>query len=465
MAIQNIITGDFKIRNENGILIAVDGIVFADTSGTIGTSGTSGTSGSSTILFGTSGTVIVIPGTPTTTTTAAPTTTTTASPTTTTTTVAPTTTTTTVAPTTTTTTVAFTSFYLQFSSLSQANACAIYPGDLNEYFIAFGASLQNGTILYSDSALTTPVINGYYSDGFKSWLTTINNGVLANETSCTTTTTTTAAPTTTTTTVAPTTTTTTAAPTTTTTTVAVIPMIMTFNVANNGDSITLPYSPSGTYSGTINWGDGNVTVNSYANRTHTYATAGNYDVSIGGICSVFSFAFLATSANRIKDIKQWGNIYNTSYNGMFYYCNNLTGISATDLPIFPPNANLQTMFQGCTLLGTTTTNMNSWNMANVIAIDYMFILCTNFNVNISSWNVSNVTNMQSAFSNATLFNQNISSWNVSNVTNMISMFSGATSFNQDLSGWCVTNIPTAPINFSLGATAWALPKPVWGTCP
>ena len=54
MAIQNLITGDFKLRNENGILVAVDGIVDADTSGTIGTSGTSGTSGSSGIS-GTSG--------------------------------------------------------------------------------------------------------------------------------------------------------------------------------------------------------------------------------------------------------------------------------------------------------------------------------------------------------------------------------------------------------------------------
>ena len=51
MAIQNLISGDLKLRDENGILIAVNGIVSADTSGTIGTSGTSGTSGSS----GTSG--------------------------------------------------------------------------------------------------------------------------------------------------------------------------------------------------------------------------------------------------------------------------------------------------------------------------------------------------------------------------------------------------------------------------
>lgn len=376
MAIQNIITGDFKIRNENGILIAVDGIVFADTSGTIGTSGTSGTSGSSTILFGTSGTVIVIPGTPTTTTTAAPTTTTTASPTTTTTTVAPTTTTTTVAPTTTTTTV------------------------------------------------------------------------------------------------------------------ATIPMIMTFNVASNGDSITLPYSPSGTYSGTINWGDGNITANSYANRTHAYVTSGNYDITIAGVANIFSFYVNATSKDRIKDIKQWGNVgINQSNQFMFDSCTNLTGISATDSPMFL-NYSGGAMFYLCTLLGTTTTNMNHWDVSVFVDMGSMFAGCTNFNSDISSWNVSNVNNMTSLFNSATSFNQNISGWNVGNVTSMEYMFNGsssfnqnisnwdvsnvtamgsmflsASSFNQDLSGWCVTNIPTAPTNFATGATAWTLPKPVWGTCP
>jgi hypothetical protein len=73
--------------------------------------------------------------------------------------------------------------------------------------------------------------------------------------------------------------------------------------------------------------------------------------------------------------------------------------------------------------------------------------------------------MSQMFESATTFNQNISNWNVSNVTNMTNMFNVASSFNQDLSSWCVTNIPTAPSNFATGATAWTLPKPVWGTCP
>ncbi len=52
MAIQSIITGDFKIRDLNGVLIANDGIVTSVGNITSGTAGTSGTSGSA----GTSGT-------------------------------------------------------------------------------------------------------------------------------------------------------------------------------------------------------------------------------------------------------------------------------------------------------------------------------------------------------------------------------------------------------------------------
>jgi hypothetical protein len=155
---------------------------------------------------------------PTTTTTGAPTTTTTTTttgaPTTTTTTVAPTTTTTTPAPTTTTTTAAFYSFLLNSTSglLTGPAACADYAAFNRATFYASfanGPTIVNGTFLYTNSSLTTPIPDGYYSDGTTYWFfqngSTGDNGNPCN----TTTTTTTAAPTTTT--QAPTTTTTTLA--------------------------------------------------------------------------------------------------------------------------------------------------------------------------------------------------------------------------------------------------------------
>jgi hypothetical protein len=152
-----------------------------------------------------------------TTTTAAPTTTT-AAPTTTT--AAPTTTSTTtsgggapactyngltvVCDTTTTTTAGYTTFLITFTSTGDgAQACTDFdtPTNRNPYYAAPGAILTNGTVLYTNTALTTPAANGYYSNGAQYWNTGASAGMLANGTACdtpATTTTTTAAPTTTT---------------------------------------------------------------------------------------------------------------------------------------------------------------------------------------------------------------------------------------------------------------------------
>jgi hypothetical protein len=145
-------------------------------------------------------TTTTVAGTTTTTTTTS-TTTTTAAPTTTTST---TSTTTTAAPTTTTTTVAFYSFLLNSTSGLGTGpaACADYAAFNRATFyssFANGPTIVNGTFLYTDSALTTPIPNGYYSNGTTYWqFTSGNTGDNGNP--CNTTTTTTLAPTTTTTT-------------------------------------------------------------------------------------------------------------------------------------------------------------------------------------------------------------------------------------------------------------------------
>ena len=66
------------------------------------------------------------------------------------------------------------------------------------FYTVYGATITTGTILYTTSALTTPVANGFYSNGVDYWNTAANAGNLQNQTSCTpptTTTTTTTAPT------------------------------------------------------------------------------------------------------------------------------------------------------------------------------------------------------------------------------------------------------------------------------
>ena len=114
---------------------------------------------------------------------------------------------------------------------------------------------------------------------------------------------------------------------------------------------------------------------------------------------------------------------------------------------------------------TFNQDISNWDVSNVTNMSSMFDNASAFNSDISKWNVSNVTDMSDMFYGASSFNQDISNWDVSNVTDMSDMFNGAYVFNQDLSQWCVSNIRSMPQLFDSDATAWSLPKPVWGTCP
>ena len=85
---------------------------------------------------------------------------------------------------------------------------------------------------------------------------------------------------------------------------------------------------------------------------------------------------------------------------------------------------------------------------------------------IITLDITNLDLIDGSFSEAINFNQDISVWDTSNIDDgMDNLFWYAASFNQDLSGWCVTLVPEEPVDFAVGADAWVLPQPVWGTCP
>jgi surface protein len=177
--------------------------------------------------------------------------------------------------------------------------------------------------------------------------------------------------------------------------------------------VTLPLVNTGTYNMLVDWGDGTqdtITVWNQAERTHTYATAGTYTITIKGVCRGFQFAF-GGDRRKLLDISQYG-ILNLSTDSAFWGCTNFNA-TATDAPII------------------STTSFNR-----------MFESCVNFNGNVGNWNTSNVTSMQQTFQGASIFNQYIGNWNTSNVTNMTWMFGEAREFDQNIGGWDVSNVTT-----------------------
>jgi len=231
----------------------------------------------------------------------------------------------------------------------------------------------------------------------------------------------------------------------------------------NLDEVFYGCSSITTINNIENWDVSNITsmVSSFQG-TFFNQNIGNWNMS--GVTDI-SGMFAITPFNQ--DIGGWDVSNVNTINSTFYYTPFNQDISGWNV------SNVYDM--SYTFEGASSFNQNigNWDVSNVNSVYSMFNSATAFTQDISGWNVSNVNDMRFMFKGAISFNQDISSWNVSNViflyggsiNGMNYMFSGATSFNQDLSGWCVTNLPSEPTDFATGASAWVLPKPIWGTCP
>ena len=206
-----------------------------------------------------------------------------------------------------------------------------------------------------------------------------------------------------------------------------------------GESITIPTATDATYDYTVNWGDGSAVESGQTGAaTHTYATAGTYDVTITGTFPRIYFNDTGDKA-KILEVKQWGNQAWTSMEKAFYGCSKLN-ITATDVPDLSNVTSFNQMFRS-TLL-ETANRIGDWNTGTVTNMRDAF-LSSNFNQPIGNWDVSSVTNMAGMFYFNAHFNQDISGWDTSAVTDMRFMFYAATAFNQDISGWdtsAVTNM-------------------------
>ena len=218
--------------------------------------------------------------------------------------------------------------------------------------------------------------------------------------------------------------------------------IATFRTTTDNESITLPYASNGTYSGTIDWGDGTIVENSYANRAHNYAVSGDYDVTVLGELKYIRF-LNNPEALKIINIKNWGNnlilgTAGTSTNSQnsantFRGCKNLD-ITATDIL----DCSTYITFKGFFMQDFNmqfNESINTWNISNVTNMGSMFNANYLFNQPLNNWNTSNVTDMSYCFYDARLFNQPLNNWNTSKVASFQAMFFGANIFNQDISLW------------------------------
>ena len=126
----------------------------------------------------------------------------------------------------------------------------------------------------------------------------------------------------------------------------------------------LPFLPftGETYDYTVDWGDGSaVESGQTGNATHSYATAGEYDVSITG---TFPRIYFNNTGDKTKilEVKQWGSQAWTSMEKAFDGCSKLN-ITANDVPDLSNVTSLYQMFRNASL--ETANRINDWDVSNV----------------------------------------------------------------------------------------------------
>ena len=236
------------------------------------------------------------------------------------------------------------------------------------------------------------------------------------------------------------------------------------------ETITLPYqdpSSNGSYyTGVIDWGDGTTSINSYANRTHTYVTPGTYTVTICGTIKGWDFLDIPDGRLQIRTVERWGQLRGVGVMPpRFYGCSNLTLSTVQDTLDMTGYITFSQLFGFCSSL-TTINNINSWNTGSIQIMQSMFMICPLFNQSLS-FDTSSVIYMGGMFAGCTSFNtpflfntssvidmegmfkqsgfnqplvQGQNGWDTSSVTDMKNMFAFNSAFDQNIGSWIVTGV-------------------------
>jgi surface protein len=166
------------------------------------------------------------------------------------------------------------------------------------------------------------------------------------------------------------------------------------------ETIALPYLNGGTYSGTIDWGDGNTDVNDGTVTTHTYTEQGIYTVVIDGDVIGWNFNN-AFGSTYITSVIHWGQLQlGQDLGAHFGDCPNLDLSSVSDVLDLTGMYDLTYMFGFCTSL-TNINRIGEWNTSGVTSMNAMFQGCDQINFNIGTWDVAAVTGFSDFMDSAT----------------------------------------------------------------
>tara|TARA_R100000951_G_C2631939_1_gene177957 strand:+ start:78 stop:1034 length:957 start_codon:yes stop_codon:yes gene_type:complete len=218
------------------------------------------------------------------------------------------------------------------------------------------------------------------------------------------------------------------------------------NIATTGtnETFTIPCNNIGTFNAEIEWGDGSTsTVTAYndANLAHTYASAGDHQISITG--SFPNIRFNNTGDKlKVKSVENLGAVGWTTLEGAFRGCSNMVSFigGTTDTSSV---SSINKMFNGCTSL--TLLDVSSFDTSSVTGngMNKVFFGCTSLtSLDVSNFDTSSCTSFDSTFRVLTnLTSLNLSGFDTSSATYTGYMFLGSDSLTSlDVSSFDTSSV-------------------------
>ena len=131
----------------------------------------------------------------------------------------------------------------------------------------------------------------------------------------------------------------------------------------------------GTYNATIDWGDGTSSTHTTGNPTHTYASAGQYQIKISGQYNGLRINNNAIEKDKLIAVNQWGNVGFTSFERAFYGCSNLVSLPKGSITGAEGVESFYYCFYDCTSLTTIPNGLFDF-CVNVTTFSFCFSGCT-----------------------------------------------------------------------------------------
>ena len=224
-------------------------------------------------------------------------------------------------------------------------------------------------------------------------------------------------------------------------------MAFIFKITTTGSpqTFTIPCQNVGTFNATIDWGDGGATssITAYndADLAHSYATAGQYTITITG---TFPNIYFNNGGDRllVDEVVDLGDVGWLRLNSAFFGCANMTAFNVGTADTSSVTT-MYAMFASCS--GLTSLDISGFNTSSVTNMTYMFQNCTGLtSLDVTGFDTSNVTNIAYMFRNClSLTSLDLSGFDTSSVSTMFAMFQGCTSLTSlNVSGFDTSSVTT-----------------------